>query len=135
MPPNNPTRVDLDVRDSAASGDGWIDVTASNGQTYSYKYSGGNRPANDGSVEFTAGQGRAAITLGLSADRRYEIASDGVTFTDDPHGQLTVQGNAPRTRVITDSCSAPLQANYKVSVIDTQAGNASIPCDPMIINR
>jgi hypothetical protein len=135
MPANNPTSVSLDVRDFASTGDGWTNVTASNGKPYSYKYTGGNQPADDGSVEFASGQGNAAVTLSLIADGRYQIASNGVTFLNDPQGQLAAQGNAPRTRVINDSCSAPLQASYKVSVIDTQDGNASIACDPFIINR
>jgi len=47
--------------------------------------------------------------------------------------QLSVQGNAPRSRVINDSCTGPLDAQYKVTVLD-QVANATVPCDPPIRN-
>lgn len=132
MPANNPTSVTLDVRDFASSGDGWTNVGASNGATYSYKYSGGDQPGNDGSVTYQVGGGQAAITLGLTGDARYRLQS--VDFSGDQADQLSAQGQAPRTRVINDRCSAVITAQYKVTVLDTTA-NASIPCDPMIKNE
>jgi len=133
MPANNPTSVTLDVRNSAGNGDGWTNVVASNGQTYSYKYTGGNR-ANDGSIVYTVGNGHAATTLFFAAttDTRYQF--DAITFVNDDANQLTAQGNAPRTRVINDRCDAVIDAEYKVTVRDTTA-NATIPCDPMIQNK
>jgi hypothetical protein len=134
MPTNNPTSVILDVRNSAGNGDGWTDVVASNGQNYSYKYRGGNQPSNNGSVEYSVGGGHAATTLvfATATDARYRF--DGVTFVNDNANQLTAQGNAPRTRVINDRCDAAIDAQYKVTVLDT-AANATIPCDPMIRNK
>lgn len=134
MPTNNPTSVILDVRNSAGNGDSWTNVVASNGQTYSYKYSGGNQSTNNGSVEYAVGSGHAAITLAFATatDARYRF--DGVTFVNDNANQLTAQGNAPRTRVINDRCDAAIDAQYKVTVLDT-AANATIPCDPMIRNK
>lgn len=133
MPINNPTNASLDIRNFASNGNGWTNVQASNGQTYSYKYGGGNQSAGDGSVVYSVGGGHAAVTLVFAtADARYQF--DSVTFTGDNAGQLTAQGNAPRTRVINDRCSAAIDAQYKVLVIDTTA-NATIPCDPMIKNE
>lgn len=130
---NNPTNSVLDVRNSSSSGGGWTNVTASNGQIYSYLYAGGNQPENDGSVHFSVGGGNAAVTLVFadSTDSRYQFQS--VSFTGDNNNQLSTHGNAPRTRVINDSCSGTLDGQYKVVVLDTTA-NATIPCDPIIKN-
>lgn len=129
----NPHGVSLDIRNSPASGAGWTDTTASNGATYSYQYTGGDADTNNGTVTCTVGNGNAPINLSLIADRRYEI--DSVGFTGDDASQLTTQGNAPRSRVINDRNTAPINANYKVNVIDTANGNVSIPCDPSIVNK
>lgn len=135
MPANNPTSCTLDVRNSASNGDGWTNVTAANGATYSYKYTGGNQSANDGSVKFTVGRGNAAVTVNFASttDTRYRFDGACVGFTGDNANQLSTQGNAPRTRVINDSCSSEINAQYKVTVTDTTA-NTTIPCDPMIAN-
>jgi hypothetical protein len=130
MPGNNPTNTSLDVRDSGSSGDGWIDVAGSNGAPYSYKYTGGNT-GNNGALSFSVGGGHAAVNLTLAADPRYTIQS--VAFTGDDAQQLTVQGNAPHNRVINDRCSEAIDAQYKVTVLDTVA-NATVPCDPVIRN-
>lgn len=129
----NPHSVSLDVRNFPANGDGWTDTTASNGAIYSYKYTGGDPGTNNGTLTFTVGNGNAAVNFDLIADRRYQIGSIG--FTGDNAGQLTTTGNAPRSRVLNDRNTAAINANYKVNVIDTGAGNASVPCDPQIINK
>jgi len=130
---NNPTSVSLDIRMGSSSDPGWVDVSASNGQPYSYCYTGGNN-GNNGNLEFSVGGGNAATTVGLIADARYEFQGN-VTFLNDPAGQLSSQGNAPRLRVVNDSCSAALpNGQYKITVLDTTA-NATIPCDPVIINK
>lgn len=133
MPNNNPTNVCLDVRNFATNGGGWTNVQASNGQTYSYLYSGGNNGGN-GSVVYSVGRGNAAITLVFASttDSRYQFSA--ITFTGDNAGQLSTHGNAPRTRVINDQCSATINAQYKVTVLDTTA-NVTIPCDPLIRNQ
>lgn len=132
MPTNNPTNVSLDVRNFPSDGGGWTNVVASNGATYSYKYAGGNQ-ANDGSIVYAIGGGHAATTLVFATtDRRYQFAD--VSFVNDNANQLTAEGNAPRTRVINDRCDAAIDAQYKVTVLDTTA-NATIPCDPMIQNK
>jgi len=130
MPGNNPTSTSLDVRDSSSDGDGWTNVKGSNDRPYSYKYTGGNN-GNNGAISFTVGGGHAAVTLSLAADPRYAIQS--VAFSGDGAQQLSVEGNAPRNRVINDKCSAAIDAQYKVTVLDTVA-NATVPCDPVIRN-
>jgi len=130
MPGNNPTNASLDVRNSSTNGDGWTNVNGSNGAPYSYKYTGGN-VNDDGALTFSIGGGHAPATLTLVSDPRYSIQS--VTFSGDSAQQLSVQGNAPRSRVINDSCTGPLDAQYKVTVLD-QVANATVPCDPPIRN-
>lgn len=130
MPGNNPTNASLDVRNSSTNGDGWTNVNGSNGAPYSYKYSGGNNGDN-GAVSFNVGGGNAATTLTLVADPRYSIQS--VSFSGDTAQQLSTHGNAPRNRVINDSCTAPIDAQYKVMVLDSVA-NATVACDPPIRN-
>lgn len=130
---SNPHGVSLDVRDSPANGDGWTNTTASNGATYSYKYTGGDPDTNNGKVTCTVGSGNVPINLNLAADQRYQI--DSIGFTGDNAGQLSTQGNAPRSRVINDRNTAAINANYKVNVIDTGNGNVTVPCDPPIINK
>jgi hypothetical protein len=132
--PNNPTNTTLDVRNSASNGGGWTNVQAANGATYSYLYTGGTQPGNNGAMVFSVGGGNAAITLTFASttDTRYEF--DTISFVNDPNQQLSTQGNAPRTRVVNDKCTDVLDGSYKVLVKDTTA-NTTIPCDPTIKNQ
>jgi hypothetical protein len=132
--PNNPTSTTLDVRNSESNGGGWTNVQAANGATYSYLYTGGNQPGNNGSLLFGIGSGNAAITLGFASTTDTRYAFDSISFVNDPNQQLSTQGNAPRTRVINDKCTADLDGSYKVLVMDNTA-NTTIPCDPVIQNQ
>ena len=131
----NPNGVSLDVRNFASSGDGWTNTTASNGQTYSYKYTGGDANSNNGKVTCTIGHGNAAITLTSIAASQYQIGT--ITFTGDNASdpQLSTQGNATGSRVINDKNTAAINANYKVNIIDTGNSGVTVPCDPPIINK
>lgn len=129
----SPNAISLDVRNFAANGDGWTNTQASNGQTYSYKYTGGDPGTDNGTLTFTVGHGNAAVNFSLIADPRYTVGS--VSFTGDNANQLTTTGNAPRSRVINDRNTAAINANYKVDVIDTGNGNVTVPCDPPIVNK
>ncbi|HEX2595926.1 MAG TPA: hypothetical protein VHL61_05650 [Luteimonas sp.] len=133
---NNPTSVTLDVRNSSTNGGGWVNVNAANGAPYSYLYTGGNQPANDGSSNFGVGNGNAAITLGFASttDARYQfVGTSVITFQNDPNSQLSTHGNATRTRVVNDSCTGALDGSFKVLVTDTTA-NTTIQCDPVVKN-
>lgn len=130
---NNPNTVSLDVRNSSTSDDGWTNVTAANGQPYSYKYTGGDSSSNNGKVTFAVNGGQAAITVNLVADARYQFVGACITFENDPNNQLSTAGNAPRTRVVNDTCTAALDGQYKALVTDTTA-NTTIQCDPRIVN-
>jgi hypothetical protein len=123
--------VGLDVRNFGSSGsDGYKNTTATNGATYSYKYSGGSD--NEGNVTSALGNGNAAITIQLNSDPRYRI--NNVAFTDDSQSQLSWRSNAPTTAVITDANNAAEDADYTLTVGDTTA-NCTFPCDPYIVNR
>ena len=127
--PNNVT-INLDVRNSASSGDGYINVLASNGQTYSYKYSGGNGAGGGGNAEFN-GRGSANVVVQLHSDQRYTISN--VTF-NDPNNQLSWINHAPTTATIHNQNSVVQSAYYEIFVFDSNAG-ATVPCDPQIINK
>lgn len=135
MPTNNPNDVELDVRNFSTTGDGWTNVNGSNNLPYSYKYTGGDGQTNNGKVTFSVNGGQGVINLSLVADARYKfVGQDCITFRGDSGGQLSAHGNASRSRVINDSCTAPLDGQYKVLVTDTTA-NATVACDPAITNQ
>lgn len=123
--------ITLDVRHMPSNGsDGYTDTTASNGAVYSYKYTGGD--GGGGDVTFRE-RGRVTINVQLSGSG-YRI--DHVGFTGDIHEQLSLVSN-PRggsVAVIQNLNSAVQTASYKVTVVD-DADEATIPCDPKIINR
>lgn len=124
--------VALDVRNFASSGsDGYTNTTASNGKTYSYKYTGGTD--NNGNVTVNSSEGKnVTITLHLQSDPRYTI--DSVTFVD-PHQQLSIPNPKGQKNVtIQDKNDFSQTATYKVTVKDSTA-NATLPCDPQIINK
>ncbi len=124
--------ITLDVRNFASSGsDGYTNTTASNGKTYSYKYSGGTGKGGD--ATFTRSDGhKVTVVLHLQSDSRYSI--DSVAFPVDPNNQLSRKNAAPTTATIQDENTVVQTATYKVTVKDSTA-NATLPCDPQIINK
>jgi len=123
--------VTLNIRPGNTPGQGWTNVIASNGQPYQYNYQGGHD--NTGGMKTKVGDGTATLNLALSTDQRYSLGS--VTFADDPYSQLTWAANPDmKSGTITDVNTQVENAYYQTLVYDAQAGNASIPCDPMIGN-
>lgn len=127
----NTPLINLDIRNSGQSQPGWVNVQASNGQTYSYSYTGGDDGA--GGLVQTTGQGRDTAPLRLNADQRYQIA--GCAFKDDAENQLTWNGQSPYAGSIIDANTKVETAKYTLNVSDTGNGNCNIPCDPRIINQ
>jgi hypothetical protein len=126
--------VDLDIRYVRAEpGDGFTDAGTINGRTYCYKYTGGDDGA--GKLSHVVNQGEARITVSLIADPRYRIG--GIHFTGDhaTEPQLSKLNRADRAHVFHNRNTRAINAQYKVTVIDTGNGNASILCDPPIINK
>ena len=128
--PNTPN-INLDVRFAGSSDPGWKNVTASNGQIYGYRYTGGDDGA--GGLEQTTGQGRDTAPLQLIADQRYQITDH--QFFNDTYNQLSWSGNSGRAGNIIDANSHVETAEYNVTVTDTGNGDCTIVCDPPIINR
>ena len=128
--PNTPT-INLDVRFAGSSDPGWKNVAASNGQTYGYRYTGGDDDA--GGLIQTVGQGRDTALVQLIADQRYQIS--GHNFLNAPNHQLSWSGNSGRNGNIIDENSQVESAEYCVIVTDTGNGNCTIVCDPPVINR
>lgn len=125
--PNTP-QINLDVRNFASS-DPWHNVQASNGQTYSYLYTGGDD--GSGGILQVVEQGRDAAPLRLVADQRYLI--DKCLFEDDDKHQLSWNGSG-RAGTIVDENTQVETAAYVIRVKDTQA-NCTIDCHPPVINR
>jgi len=122
--------VTLKVKPGATQGNGWNHVTASNGQMYSFKYSGGYQ--DKGGLKTKVGDGPALIDVHVDADQRYTI--DHVHFTDDAYHQLSWAPGDDASGVIMDANTQAEDADYTIVVADGQAGGATIPCDPMIQN-
>lgn len=123
--------IQLDLRNFPSSEPGWHDIAASNGQTYSYRYTGGDDGA--GGLVQTVGQGRDTAPIQLVADQRYRIES--CNFTGDSKSQLSWNGNSPRAGSITDVNEQVETAEYSLRVMDTGNGNCTIDCDPPIDNK
>jgi hypothetical protein len=123
--------VSLDVRNFAATqGDGYTNTTASDGATYSYKYSGGTD--GNGGVEVITGTGTLSITVHVAADPRYVISD--VTFSNDLGDLSWAFGENGYYAVITDTDLDSENAYYSVLIRDGTAG-CTMPCDPPVINK
>lgn len=122
----------LEVQNHASSGsDGFTNTTASDGATFSYRYSGGE--GNGGDVIFRT-RGKVTVNVHLADGTNYAI--DDVSFTGDIHRQLSWVSNAraSSTAVIQDRNDRKQEARYKVTV-RTSSGSVTIPCDPIMANR
>ncbi len=124
-------RISLDVRSGSSNGsDGYTDTTASNGDAYSYRYSGGEGKGGDLTFKI---RGRVTINVHLTNGSGYTI--EDVSFTDDDNKQLSWKNpNAGKVAVIQNMNSVVQTANYKVTVKD-EGADVTVPCDPKIINR
>lgn len=126
-----PVNVSLDVRNFSSNGDGYTNVNGSNGQPYSYKFTGGNKPSNNGDVTVATGRGQAAINVQVGTDRRYSITN--ITFNPQDTQFSWHAGNNAAVAVIVDTAVANATVKYTVTVTDSTA-NCTVPCDPMIQN-
>lgn len=126
--PSTP-QITLDVRNFATNASGWTNVQASNNQTYSYSYTGGDDGA--GGLVMTVGQGRDVAPVRIVADPRYNITS--CSFQNDNANQLTWNGNSTKAGTITDTNSAVENAEYTLLITDTTA-NCTVSCDPPVRN-
>ncbi len=128
--PNTPN-INLDVRNFSSTDPGWHNVNASNGQPYSYSYTGGDDGA--GGLVRVLSQGRDTAPVQLIADQRYQIS--GHTFTNDTQSQLSWSGNGNRAGNIIDANNQVETAEYSITVTDTDNGNCTIDCDPPVKNQ
>jgi hypothetical protein len=126
----SPVNVNLDVRNFSSGGaDGYTNVIASNGQTYSYKYTGGSD--SHGNVNVTVGHGQAAINVTVGSDARYSITN--ITFNPADTQFTWHAGGHASVAVILDTAATVVSVKYTTIVFDSNAG-CSIPCDPVIHN-
>lgn len=120
----------LDLRAFSSDEPGWRNVTASNGQPYSYCYSGGDDDA--GGLEMTVGDGQGAVLVRLVAGDGYMITS--CEFSGDGDGQLSWSASGNQAGMIIDRNSAVVSAQYCILITD-RAADCTIRCDPPITNR
>ena len=126
-----PVNVSLDVRNFSSGGaDGYTDVLASNGATYSYKYTGGSD--NHGNVQVMVGGGQAAINVMVGGDPRYSITN--ITFNPTDSQFTWHAGGNARVAVIIDTAATVASVKYTVIVTDSTV-HCTVPCDPMIQNK
>ncbi len=125
-----PPIITLDIRFGGSSEPGWSNVSASNNQTYGYRYAGGDD--GEGGIVAKVGNGKVSGKVRMVADKRYQIRD--CTFTDDPARQLDFNGSG-NAGVILDKNTETLDAKYTVNVTDTRNDDCNIPCDPRIINQ
>jgi hypothetical protein len=121
--------VNLNVQPGANNGRGWVNVLATNGQPYSFKYSGGKN--DNGGLETMVGDGIATINVNLQGNRnRYSILD--VSFSGDDYNQLS-RTYSGQNATITDINTVAETADYAVVVEDSNV-HTTIICDPMIKN-
>jgi hypothetical protein len=122
--------VTLDIRNSAQTEPGWINVAASNGSIYGYRYGGGS----DGTGNVTEqGRGNADITINLIADASYYKMED-VAFSNDPENQLSRKSIQDLQVVVNDkNDKVESNAYYSITVKDKVA-NCTLVCDPRVSN-
>jgi len=120
----------LEVRFGGSSEPGWHNVSASNNQTYGYRYTGGDD--GEGGIVAKVGKGKVSGKVRSVADKRYQIRD--CKFNDDPTQQLDFNGSGI-AGVIIDKNTETLDAKYTLNVTDTENGNCNIPCDPRIVNQ
>ncbi|GAA0856075.1 hypothetical protein [Aliiglaciecola litoralis] len=125
--------VTLDVQKSASVvGSKYINVQATNGQEYSFRYTGGSD--GDGGITEIIGSGPSNITVTVSGFPRYEVSD--IQFDNNDHNDLSHRVSADKSSVvITDTDVDPLNGYYKVLIKDTSAPQALLWCDPPIKNR
>ena len=128
--PNTARNATLDVRNSSSSQPGWVNVQASNNQTYSYCYAGGDD--NAGGMTVNIGSGRTTLNIRSIADHRYNLTGCG--FTGTGYEQMSWNGNSAQAGEIVDANTGAANVKYTITVTDTGNGNCTIPCDPMIKN-
>lgn len=120
----------LDIKEGGGPA-GWTEVTANNGQTYAYQFTGGND--GHGNVEQPIGSPIDLFCVSI-ADARYQIQANSLTISNDPNNELTGVVNDVRSIRITDKNDiAESGAYWSLGVVDTDAG-CTIPCDPRVTN-
>lgn len=121
--------VGLDLR-NAANGPlpGYIQTTASNGDLYYFKYSGGT----DGNGNVTVKKNKPAkITITVGSDTRYRVC--GAWLKNDWEGDTTGSWSG-NTAIIEDAAvSLETGMDYIVIIADTTS-DAAFSCDPGIDN-
>jgi hypothetical protein len=128
-PPNH--AVTLDIKNGSVPG--YVHTYGSNGNAYSYLFSGGDK--GHGNVSVDHSEGAVNIQVALQGDSVFAI--DTIDFVpEDSQLSENITGNG-RMGVIHNKNNAPLDVYYEVVVLDNTdpAKVAKIDCDPRIVNH
>ncbi len=133
---------------------GFTNVVASNGETYGFKFTGGNTAENDGSIDEETNLQASHIKIEIDRNSRSQfIITGGGVFGKNPtavpqydsldvsftYVQSTTFESESGIRwaeaiILNDANSHDLNSDYVIYVYDHD-NNAHIPCDPSIRNR
>ena len=135
--PDEMRDVRLNVKEGSTEGDGWTNVTASNGEPYQYKYTGGMD--NRGNKEYDAdGTARHFDVVFSGPDgRTYQfVGFINQTAPSDLSGEPRDNGMKVG---VTDKCEN--EGDFKYSAIvgirkdDGAAPDVIFLCDPVVRNK
>lgn len=127
--PNPPRHALLKVEIGSNRDPGWREVKASNAQTYSYLYTGGDDCA--GGMTVKIGSGVATLNVGSASERRYHFT--GCNFSGPGRSQMKWSGSTYAITIL-DKATAVADVKYTIVVTDTGNADCTIDCDPAIKN-
>lgn len=133
--------VTLHIHDGDPPGAGWIPVDSSIETPYSYKFTGGNRPRQNGNIVHKIDNVKKAVEISLhqpKKKKRYEFVLTAVIFDD--RNQLTRDPVGPETATFHNACTDKMDAQYCVRVRDLEVRDkegefVTVCCDPAIRNK
>ena len=125
----------LDISDSPPADDGWTPVNASDGNRYSYRFSGGTHPHRNGHITHPVDEVTKTVTLKLHKRLKDRYMFDRPVFIFDDDNQLSWHHVTKHSAKFDNKCLKEMDAHYGVRVIDSGNRNATLFCDPAIKNK
>jgi hypothetical protein len=125
--------VNLNISSKEKTGPGWMKVIASDGKSYSYKWSGGNTAKKNGDNEFAVGvlQTFDISFIGSEKSKYKFVAFVNKDDATDLRG--STQDNQTKLKV-TDWCATRGKFSYGVQVKTTKTPSVTFEVDPVISN-
>lgn len=124
---------------TTAQGNGWTPTTATDGETYYYKYVGGNLSgsnSNKGNAEFSVGDGSKTIEVSFVGQDGSSYSFDAYSNKTEPSDLTGVVNAADNTITITDICENPGDYDWGATVaVANSTPKVTFECDPRVTNR